>query len=375
MALTNFAALTSEQKTAWSKQFWKEARNLSFINQFTGTGPNSMVQRITELKKSEKGARAVLTLVNEMASDGVVGDYDLDGNEEALASSEDVIQLDQLRNANMIAGRMADQKSIVNFREQSKDKLAYWMADRMDQLAFLTLSGIAYTNTNKGAARPVLTTGRNLGDLEFASDVSAPTSARQLRWNGTSGGLVEGADTGNITTSDVISYKSLVLAKAFCKDNYIRGIRGPAGQEIYHVFVTPKTMAQLRLDSDFLANSRNALPRSEKNPLFAGATSVMIDGMIVHEFRHVYNTANAAGGSKWGAAGAVDGERVLICGAQALGFADIGDAYWEEEEKDYNNRQGISIGKIMGMKKPVLDSSANGSAQDFGVVAMDVAHV
>lgn len=63
MALTNFGLLTSEQKTVWSMDLWKQARNHSFINRFLGKGPNSLIQHITELKKSEKGARAVITLL------------------------------------------------------------------------------------------------------------------------------------------------------------------------------------------------------------------------------------------------------------------------------------------------------------------------
>ena len=70
MALTNFAALTEEELTVWSRDFWRVARNASFINQFAGTGPNSMVQRITELTKNEKGARAVITLLADMQEDG-----------------------------------------------------------------------------------------------------------------------------------------------------------------------------------------------------------------------------------------------------------------------------------------------------------------
>ena len=84
MATTNFAALTSEQLTVWSRDFWRVARNNSFINQFAGSGSNAMVQRITELTKSEKGARAVLTLLADMTGDGVTGDNTLEGNEEQL---------------------------------------------------------------------------------------------------------------------------------------------------------------------------------------------------------------------------------------------------------------------------------------------------
>ena len=81
MANTNFASLTSEQLTAWSRDFWRVARNMSFINQFAGSGSNAMVQRISELTKSEKGARAVLTLLADMTGDGITGDNTLECNE------------------------------------------------------------------------------------------------------------------------------------------------------------------------------------------------------------------------------------------------------------------------------------------------------
>ena len=55
------------------------------------------------------------------------------------------------------------------------------MADRMDQLAFLTLSGISYTLKTNGALRNTSgTSGHELNDLEFASDVSAPTESQGL---------------------------------------------------------------------------------------------------------------------------------------------------------------------------------------------------
>ena len=64
--LTNFAQLTNEQKTVWSTDLWEQARNLSFINQFLGKDSNSMVQHVTELTKTQKGARAVITLVHDL---------------------------------------------------------------------------------------------------------------------------------------------------------------------------------------------------------------------------------------------------------------------------------------------------------------------
>ena len=381
MALTNFGTLTGDQLQAWSRDFWKVARNMSFINQFAGSGQNAMVQRITELTKSQKGTKANITLLADMTGDGITGDNTLEGNEEALRAYDITIELDQLRFANRIAGRMTDQKTVVNFREQSRDALAYAMADRMDQLAFLTLSGVAYTQKTNGALRATSSSaGHELVDLEFASDVSAPTSARHRRWDATSG-LVAGA-TNAVAAADKISYECIVNLKAYAKDNYIRGLRGAGNDEVFHMFVTPQQMASLKLDASFLANVRNAGVRGQANSLFSGSSSLMVDGVMIHEFRHVFNTSGATSGSssnagaagyKWGAGANVDGARALFCGAQALAMADIGNPEIVEDTFDYSNQAGISIGKIFGLRKPKYNSDHSGSVQDFGVIALDTA--
>jgi N4-gp56 family major capsid protein len=380
MANTNFSSLTSEQLTIWSRDFWRVARNMSFINQFAGSGPNAMVQRISELTQSEKGARAVITLLADMTGDGVVGDNTLEGNEEALRAYDIVVQLDQLRFANRLAGRLADQKSVVNFREHSRDALAYAVADRIDQLAFLTLAGIDYSLKNSGAARSVLSSGQNLDDLAFSSDVTAPTTNRHRRISGSD---ITGGDVTAITSSDTLSYKNIVQLKAYAKDNYIRGIRGAGNEEVYHMFVSPQVMADLKLDSDFLANVRNAGVRGPNNEVFSGSSSLMVDGVMIHEFRHVFNTANAttgtssnagAAGYKWGADADVNGSACIFAGAQALAMADIGLPEIVEDTFDYGNQNGISIGKIFGLKKPKYNSDYNGGVEDFGVIRLDVAY-
>jgi len=374
MALTNFSKLTNEQLTIWSKDLWKEARNWMFLEKFTGSGPGAMVQKITELTKSEKGARAVLTLVADLEGDGTAGDRTLEGNEEAMKSYDQVIQLDQLRHANRHEGRMADQRSVVTFRSNSLNVLGYWLADRMDQLAFLTLSGVPYSMTNKGAVR----VGSDFPFLDYAADVTAPSTRRITRMDATLGLIT--ADTGGQTTAntalvngDTPTYDMLLDAKAYAVDNYLRPIRGEGGTEMYNVFMDPVTLATLKKDTKFNAAWRDAMPRSASNPLFKGTNVVYVDGLAIYEYRHVYNTKNAPAGSKWGAAGAVDGSRILLCGAQAMGYADIGDPYWEEKGFDYDNQQGISVGKIAGLKKPVFNSIYSGSAEDFGVLCIDVA--
>jgi N4-gp56 family major capsid protein len=345
-----------------------------FINNFVGDSEMSMIQRISELTKTKQGGRAVITLVPDIEGDGVVGDSELEGNEAELTAADQVIQLDQLRNANVQAGRMADQRTVVKFREQSKNKLAYWLADRSDQLAFLTLSGVSYNFANNGAPR----VGSQLPSLAFSGDVTAPSANRHFRWSNASKAILP-SDTTQIAATDKPSWAMLVQAKAAAVNNYIKPLRGDGGVAFYNVFMTPTGIADLKQDPDFLDAWKLAQERGKDNPIFKGtsqggkSSGIYIDGLNIMEYRHVFNTTGAADGSKWGSGGHIDGQRVLICGAQALGLGDIGLPEWEEKEFDYRNRPGISIGKIFGMKKPVFPSVTTGSLEDFGVLCLDTA--
>ncbi len=367
MAFTNFGLLTNEELTVWQRDVWKNGRNMSFMTRFMGKGPNAMINRVTELTKSQKGARAVFTLVSDLEGDGVAGDRTLEGNEEALKSSDQVIRLDQLRHANRHEGRMADQKSVVNFRENSKDVLGYWLSDRWDQMAFLTLAGVSYALNTDGSVR----TGSDLPNLEFAADVTAPSANRHRRWNGTTGTLVAG-NTAAMTVADKPSYKMFVAIRAYVKRQLMRPIRGENGKALFNMFMSPEALGILKMDPDFLANIRSTQERMKDSPLFQGyEDAIIIDGFAIYDYNHVFNNAGAA--VKWGPGNDVTGCRISVCGAQSMGFADIGQPIWVEKGFDYDNQQGISIAKIAGFKKPQFRSNVTRTVEDFGVLNVDVA--
>jgi len=366
--LTNFAALSNEQILIRSMRLWKEARRKSFVAQFEGTTSDAMIQRITELKESEKGARALITLVHDLEGDGTAGDRFLEGNEEAMISSEQEIQVDMLRHAVRHKGRMADQKSIINFRNEAQNKLSYWLARRWDQMAFLHMSGVSYAYHTNGAPR----VSSQLALLEFADDASKNlTSGRHYRWDATDG--LEPASTGDIDAADTPSYDMLIEMQTAAQNAEIRPIRTVDGVSHYNVFMTPSGIKALKKDQAFREAYQNALPRSKENPLFKGTNVIWLDGLAIFPFLDVYNTTGAASGSKWGAGGAIDGQRVLLCGAQALAKADIGRPRWVEKEFDFDNQPAISAGKISGYLRPQFKGVDTGEIEDFGQIAVDTA--
>jgi N4-gp56 family major capsid protein len=260
-------------------------------------------------------------------------------------------------------GKLADQKTVLFFRTLGMDRLAYWLANRCDQLAFLTLSGISYAYQNNGKARGSST----FANLAFAADVVAPSNLRSVAWTGTA---LEVSNTGNITSAYVPNYKMIVDSIAYAKDHYIKPLMA-GGKEYYVLFVRPGTLAALKKDADYQRAVTNlALKSGEQSPWFTGGT-VTIDGAVLHEHRLVYSTKGLADGSKWGSGGHVDGTRSLLCGSQALGMADLGPPAWAEKEFQYESQQGINVDKMFGLLKPQFYSIYDLSVQDFGVLSID----
>lgn len=362
MAQTNFAALTPQQKLVWSRDVWTAARDMMFIKKFTGSGVNSLIQRITELTKTEKGEQVIMHLVADLVEDGVIGDNEREGNEEAMQSYNQIIDIDLITHSVKNKGKLSEQKTVINFRETARDRLAYWLANRTDQLAFLTLSGISYAQFNDGRPR----VNSPFPNLAFAGAVSAPTSKRGLMWRN---GALDASDTSVITANDTLTYKAIVDVCAYAKEHYIRPLMS-GGKEYMVCFLRPGSYAQLKKDADFQRAVTTAMPRSAENPWFTGGV-VTIDGLVFHEHRLVYTNRGAADGQRWGAGGLVNGTRTLICGAQSMGMADLGAPEWTEKDFDYGSKQGINIDKMLGLLKPKFYSIYDRSVEDFGVVTLD----
>lgn len=368
MALTNFAALTPDQKLVWSRDVWKEARDMQFFSKFIGSGQSAIIQRITELTRTEKGEEVIMHLLADLVEDGVVGDNEREGQEEEMLSYSDKITIDMISHGVRQKGKLAEQKTVISFREHARDRLAYWLSNRMDQLMFLTLSGIGYDKNNDGSTR----SSGAFASLAFASDVSAPTANRHrmvTKTGATYDGLVAG-NTAALTADDFLTYEAIVDIMTFAKTTYLKPLMS-GGKEYYVAFVRPEALAQLKKDPDYQNAIVNAQQRGDSNPFFTGGI-VTVDGMVIHEHRLVYNTKGATSGvDKWGSGSNVDGSRMLVCGSQALGVADLGQPEWAEKWFNYNSSPGINVDKMFGLLKPKFQNMYTGSVEDFGVMAVD----
>lgn len=368
MSTTDFGALSDARKKIWAMEVWKQGRDQSFwfSNGFVGRNESEMgsiIHRVTKLTETERGASCVMQIVGDLEGDGVVGDNTLEGNEEALINDAQEITVDHMRNGVKSKGSMAEQQTVIRFRAQAKDKLTFWLSDKIDELMFLTASGRAYSLKTDGSAR----SGSQLPQLAFAADVTA-ASTNRIKYAGSATG------EASLTTSDKMTWNFIVELCSFAKRKRIRPIRS-GGKEYYAIVMSPEQARDLKQDSGYQSNVRSAAPRSNKNPLFTGAFAV-VDGVILHEHNKVFNTQGLTSGNKWGSGGTVEGAQALLMGAQALGLATIGTpAMRESSDNDYGDKPGIAYGRKIGMLKPqfITPNANETSAEDYGLISVKTA--
>jgi N4-gp56 family major capsid protein len=364
---TNFAALQPHQKRAWGHEAYKQFRDNFFWLKFMGKGDSAIVERITEITKTDKGtSSAMLHLVADLVGGGITGDNEVEGRESQLQSFWQEVNIGRLRKGVRNKGKLSEQRSVINFRREAKDKLGQWLAETCDELMFLTASGISYDLNCDGSTRLVPPGEDALSTLDFASDLRAPSPNRHFNWNGTA---LTAGDTAAIASGFVPNYRMIVDLMAEAQTRKIKPIKS-GGKEYRVLLMHPKAFAALKKDADFRDALINAEGRGKDNPVFTGA-AVTYDGAVIHTHNKVFNTLRAASGSKWGSGGAINGTRTLLLGAQALAMADLESPQWEEETFDYGNQQGIEISKMFGILKPQFRAPYEGTTEDFGLIACD----
>jgi N4-gp56 family major capsid protein len=364
MAATDFAALTDAVKRTWAGELWVAYRDNSFwfANGFIGASQkdfNKPIYRVTELTETERGLECVMQLVLDLEQDGTVGDAKLDDNEEALVNDSQIIKIDMLRHGVKNKGEMSEQATVIRFRSEAKEKLGFWLPDKLDELMFLTAAGRSYSLKPNGATR----TNSQLPNLRFASDVAAPSTNR-IKYAGSATG------EDSLTSTDKMSWNLLINARQFAVRNGVKPIRD-RGKDYYIVVLSPEQVRDLNLDPTYQTIVSRASEKGSSNPLFQNALAT-VGGLVLYEHRKVYNTTGLASGSKWGSGSTLDGAQAIMMGSQGLGFATIGNAFWRESDKtDYGNRPGIGYGRKVGILKPKFKSPSNsGAREDFGVIAI-----
>ncbi len=325
----------------WQSELMKQAlKNTSFM-QFMGRTSNSLVQIKTELEK-DAGDRITFGLRVQLTGDGIAGDATLEGNEEALSVYTDNVFIDQIRHAVRSGGKMSEQRVPFSVRDEARDGLADWFANKFDTSFFNVLGGMS-------TVTDVRLTGMQAATAPDASHVVYAQAA---------------TGEASISSASVMSigYIDILVERAKTLDNALRPIDIGRGQKKWVMFLHPYQVTDLRTNTStgqWLDIQKAAMQGGSvsKNPIFTGALGEY-NNVVLFENTRVPSPLTSV-------------RRAILCGAQAAAWAfgaakGSGDRYfdWTEELFDYKNQLGVAGATQYGLKKCVFNGS------DFGTLVL-----
>lgn len=368
--MANSPGNSSLRNQLWDKNFWKDVRdNLFFMNRsMMGESENSIVYVKNDLRKS-KGGTINMGLSKKMSGDGVVGNAELEGNEEKINYYNDDVSIDQIRNAARLDGELDEQRSAQDLYADAKDKTITWITEYLENQMFMKMAGITSTDLVRVDGSTVYSgraTWSNTPNIVPVADEAAGTGARYI--------CADASGLDSLATTDIMTTTLITRArvKASLADPKLIPIRVDGG-DYYVMFIHPWQEADLKTaaSSTWAQAQREAQTRGDKNPIFTGSLGIW-DNVILHSHEYVPTCQAAANFSTSGTAAGAQAFRALLCGAQAVCMANaskmgngVAPTYLRLRDFDYGDKRGVAVGYIGGIQKPTYNSL------DYGVIAVD----
>jgi N4-gp56 family major capsid protein len=337
MAATDFPVSSPLAVKRWSSELLKETLKKTSALQFMGEGTNNLLQIKTEVNK-DAGDRITFGLRQQLTGAGIQGDGTLEGNEEALVTYSQNVTIDQLRHAVRSGGKMSEQRVPFSVRDEARDGLSDWWADRIDYWMMNQLAG----NTGQSDVRY---TGMQ-ATTAFDSD--------HVVYCGTGSTSTEAAISASTDQLMTLSLIDKAVEKAKVATNQMRKVM-VNNKDYYVMFLHPYQATDLRTNTStgqWLDIQKSYLQGSGSadSPIFTGALGVYNGVILFESIRMPAAVTNS------------NARRAVLCGAQAAVMA-FGRNYgkntfsWKEELFDYENQLGVSGGCVGGLVKTRFNGS------------------
>src|SRR3990172_3529080 len=231
MAATDYPVGSPLAVKKWSSELMKEALKRTQMLKFMGKDTNAMLQIKTEVNKAA-GDRITFGLRVQLTGAGVIGDGTLEGNEEALETYSQNVLIDQLRHAVRSGGKMSEQRVPFTVRDEARDGLADWWADRIHTSGFNKVTG------NAGVA-----------DLRYAGhNATVAPDAAHVQYPATGAATTE-ASLSATTQGMALSQIDLAVERGKVAQNALRPIKVGANDYLV-AFLHPYQVTQLRADTN-----------------------------------------------------------------------------------------------------------------------------
>lgn len=377
MAKTTILPTNPEALKAWASKVSLDSKKKGYFSALMGPeGSKAVVIVKTDLEKGA-GDEVTTTLVAKLRGKPVEGSEKLAGRIQKLSTATHKMRIDKHRQA-VNVGDVMDQKRVNwSIPDQARDRLSDYMAEIYDEQITMAAAG------SRGIGNEIQ--HYPLGYAGFPNAFAAPDSNHVMYWDGTR------AAPANITSSDLLVVN--VLEKLMLRskkqiggypDNAIAmqpTADADGDGKAFLYLASPESMYDLRTDqgtAGWLAAERaKAAAVGAKSPIFTRG-KVFIAGVLVDETQTCVKFDTSAAGGSYGTARVC---RNLFLGANAVSVAhgtksqrDGMKFELSEADEDYGEEGVVIVRMIAGFSKCRFTPTQGGTAQDFGVIANDVAH-
>lgn len=322
MALTRLVDVEKAIPELWAKELVIDAEKMMFWKDYEGAQGSGMpIIRKDELTKQAGDTIRIITM-SHLTGAGQTGDTaDLTGNEERLSIGEIVLSL-AIRAHAVKYTKYAGKQAIFDIRSAAQGRLAYWLADKLDQSMFKIASTGATYNLYGGSAT---------------------------------------ADAG-LGTGDVFNCAAIDKIKTKLKLNRALPIKTVNGNEYYIIVIHTNDAYNLRKDSTWVTAQKDANNRGDSsNPIFTGALGIY-NGCIIRESQNVPNgNVNPVAGNDAGiGSGTAYVSHVIAFGGEAFARAYGQFPSWLEDTYDYGRKLGIGTDVVFADKRAVQKNALVG---------------
>ena len=364
--MANFQVATGSNHNVlnWERTLNREVLKMMQFTKWFGSGTDSAIKVIGDSLRGNKpnaaGDTVYTTLLVNLTGDGVAGDTQLQGNEEALTLHRQTVTINQLRQGVKSDGRMTNQRTYINFQKEARQVLQKWGSDTLDFWNANQLAGIStglVSNNKAGMQTPTApssATGNTriiYGPSTFTTEASLSVSHTADKFfrvtmldtataiAATATPAIEPVQTGN-------GPKYIAVLHPF----QIMDLRTYAAAGVVSWYDYNKAIVQggSGRGKDLIGNPARGALGEYNNVLIFSDHRIPLAPSTSRVRRGIFMGAQA-GSVAFGADSA---------GAQNLRFR------YDEQEEDYKNRIGIDVRLMGGLKKNVYNSI------DHGVIVM-----
>lgn len=349
MAETQVPANATVQQ--WDNDYYVDFVNRNWFKKFEGTGSSSIIQ-IKEDLTTKPGGTITCHLVNKLVGTAKNHNETLEGQEEDLTLRTHDISIREYSHA-VRWPKFQEQLTAIDLRGAHKDALMTWNMELDRDLVIESLgsiNGVKYENASESDKDAWLVD--NADRVLFGATVANHVS------NDHSTSLATIDNSADKLTPEAISLMKRIAKSASPKVRPFKSRSSVGDVDTYILFVNSRAMRDLKNNSTYQQQLRDAGARGWDNPIFTGA-DLIVDNTPVYEIEDipVYSSGVVV-------------SPVYLVGAQCLGKAWAMRPTTVDDEFDYKRKHGLAVKQWYKIEKLRFGSGTSDQSdfKDHGMV-------